>query len=66
MILLVFGGFLLWGISLLNLDRPNEPAWKTRNTYRWLNLFLVFLLMMCAVKMTAYRVELRGMIAHCR
>ena len=66
MILLVFGGFLLWGLLLWQLDRPSQPAWKTRNVYRALNLLLIFLLMACVMKTVAYRTELRSMIGHCR
>lgn len=66
MVLLIFGGLLAWGFLLWQLDRPSVPAWKTRNTYRSLNLLLVLLLMACAVKLTAYRVELRSLISTCR
>ncbi len=62
MILLVFGGFLLWGLLLWQIDRPSQPAWKTRNVYRVLNLLLVFLLMMCAVKLAAYDEKVRDLL----
>ena len=66
MIYFLVCGFLGWLLLIWRLDRPTAPAWYVRDTYRFLNICLVFLLLACLVKMTAYRAELRAIITYCR
>ena len=63
---ILLGGFLVWGLLLWQIDRPSYPAWKVRNTYRGLNILLVFLLLSLGWKASLWRQELRFVIQQCR
>lgn len=66
MIVLVLLGLLAWGLIFYHLDRPSIAAWRVRDAYRITSLILFLLLMGCLIKLTAYRTELRSLVAYCR
>lgn len=53
-------GLIYW------LDRPQHPAWHTRNRYRLLCHGLVLLLTLLMGKLLAFYTELTALMPYCR
>jgi len=63
---LIAGGFGAWLLMHWWLDGPSIPAWEARNNFKVMNALLVFLLVLMAIKASAWRAELVALIPYCR